>query len=126
MRSESASLVEREKNNWVKTWKPYSSFFWKELLTYCSIWGKRHFKIKTVHSIFKNVHLSVSRSVFLKSGFTPCVKDHVESGNFIRDRMELRNQFQRLFASDKFGQHKKMRNIFVLIAGGVKWVPSSW
>lgn len=45
------------------------------------------------------VHVSVSRSEFVEGGYASCMKEYVERGNFIRDRLGLRNQIQRFLLS---------------------------
>lgn len=46
---------------------------------------------------FSSVYLSVPRSGFVALDYTACLQDYVKEENFISDRPELRNQFQRVF-----------------------------
>lgn len=64
-------------------------------------------------SVFKTVHLFVSRSGFVKGGYTPCLKDYVEKWNFICVRTQFRQQVQRLFSKKDFGRERN-REIFCI------------
>lgn len=62
----------------------------------------------------------MSKSAFSAGEYTQCLKDYVEDKTFIRDRKELWNHVQRVFAPDNLGSSRRMRNSFVLLPRDLK------
>lgn len=101
---------EEEKNENVKTVFNIFSKHGVELLVDL---GKEILHNQICPQTVKSVQLSLLRSGFSAGGYHRSLEDYVKELNFILDRPEVRNHFQRVFGSENLEPSKRMLNIFV-------------
>lgn len=91
--------------------------FWKHGIEVQAEFKKERLHNRGCEPSFRSVHLSLSRSWCVVGGYTPCLKEYVEEGNLIPDRLECQTHVQRVIACDKLGPIRRMLYSFAFNAG---------